>query len=278
MSVCRTRRIVPPRSIARMRSITSSTSSPDCRAISPNGSRTKPWMRSSETARICALIGIGVGDGSFGLGGHGADGHVHAIIAFGETYIESHGDRLFAILRTAFFATLFVSLWVWFIPRWLARGRPRIRDWSVVPIVLMVIGGAIMLRCVWDFAWTGRGTPAPFDPPRRLVVAGLYRYVRNPMYLGMAIFLVGEALLLPEITREMLIVLVAAWVAVTAFILLLRRADAAPALRRGLREYCRNVRRWIPRLTPFDKHAAAGVTSPRPGLICGAACNQDKKS
>ncbi len=164
------------------------------------------------------------------------------------------GERLFAILRSAFFATLFVSLWTWFIPRWLARGELHPR-WSIPAIVLMSIGAAIMLRCVWDFAWTGRGTPAPWDPPRRLVIAGLYRYVRNPMYVGMGVFLLGEALLLPEITRGMLIVMAAAWVAVTAFIVLYEE----PTLRRLFAEdyqtYCRHVRRWIPRVTPFDSLA-----------------------
>jgi protein-S-isoprenylcysteine O-methyltransferase Ste14 len=165
------------------------------------------------------------------------------------------GERLFAILRSAFFATLFVSLWTWFIPHWLARGplHPR---WSIPAIVFMSIGAAIMLRCVWDFAWTGRGTPAPWDPPRRLVIAGLYRYVRNPMYVGMGVFLLGEALLLPEITRGMLIVMAAAWTAVTAFIVLYEE----PTLRRLFAEdyqtYCRNVRRWIPRITPFDSLGA----------------------
>ena len=159
-------------------------------------------------------------------------------------------ERLFAILRSAFFATLFVSLWTWFIPRWLARGELHLR-WSLPAIVLMSIGAAIMLKCVWDFAWMGRGTPAPWDPPRRLVVTGLYRYVRNPMYVGMGTFLLGEALLLPEITRGMLIVMAAAWVTVTAFIMLYEE----PTLRRlfadDYRNYCSHVRRWIPRLTPF---------------------------
>src|SRR5687767_4478981 len=137
----------------------------------------------------------------------------------------------------------------------MARGRPLVIEWNIAAIVLMVIGGAIMIRCVWDFAWTGRGTPAPWDPPRRLVIAGLYRYVRNPMYVGMGVFLLGEALLLPEITRGMLIVMAAAWVAVTAFIVLYEE----PTLRRLFAEdyqtYCRHVRRWIPRVTPFDSLA-----------------------
>src|SRR5687767_820772 len=75
----------------------------------------------------------------------------------------------------------------------MARGRPLVIEWNIAAIVLMVIGGAIMIRCVWDFAWTGRGTPAPYDPPRRLVIAGLYRCVRNPQYIGVVLVILGEA-------------------------------------------------------------------------------------
>jgi protein-S-isoprenylcysteine O-methyltransferase Ste14 len=169
-------------------------------------------------------------------------------------------ERLFVILRAAFFATLFVSLWTWFVPRWMADGDLH-PQWRVVPVVLMGIGGAVMLRCVWEFAWTGRGTPAPWDPPQRLVVKGLYRYVRNPMYLGMAVFLIGEAVLLPAITRPMLILLAALALVVTAFIM----GYEEPTLRRlfgeDYEEYCRHVRRWIPRLTPFDKANGAALPS-----------------
>jgi protein-S-isoprenylcysteine O-methyltransferase Ste14 len=123
-------------------------------------------------------------------------------------------------------------------------------------LALMIAGAAIMVRCVFDFAWTGRGTPAPFDPPRHLVVRGLYRWVRNPMYVGMGTFLIGEALALPAIRREMIVTAGAAWVLITAFILLYEE----PTLRRlfgaDYVEYCSNMRRWIPRLTPFDKPSA----------------------
>src|SRR5256885_13189435 len=54
--------------------------------------------------------------------------------------------------------------------------RSPILGWHLVP---MILGAAIMIRCCWDFAWTGRGTPAPFEPPRRLVITGLYRRVRD---------------------------------------------------------------------------------------------------
>jgi protein-S-isoprenylcysteine O-methyltransferase Ste14 len=177
------------------------------------------------------------------------------------TYLVYMSSRLFALARAAIVSTLFVSLWTWFAPRWISGGDLR-PVWSVIPIVLMSIGAAIMLRCVWDFAWTGRGTPLPLDPPRHLVVTGLYRYVRNPMYVGMGFVLAGEALLLPDVTRGMLILAASAWIVVTGFIVLYEE----PTLRRlfdgDYEEYCRHVRRWIPRLTPFDKDFAPGVPSP----------------
>src|SRR5215472_3891218 len=80
----------------------------------------------------------------------------------------------------------FFSLWFWLLPGWLGfsvetAGAARWRWLAAIPSVL---GFAVALRCVWDFGRTGHGTPAPFIPPRRLVVVGFYRYVRNPMYVG----------------------------------------------------------------------------------------------
>jgi protein-S-isoprenylcysteine O-methyltransferase Ste14 len=164
-------------------------------------------------------------------------------------------SRLFVIVRAAIVAAIFVSIWTWFLPRWLAqsRGVALVPDWSVAAILLMAAGGSIMLKCVWDFAWTGRGTPAPFDPPRRLVVSGLYRYVRNPMYVGMGTFLVGEALFLPAVRYPMLITLAVLYVVVTAFVMLYEEPVLRAKFGEDYREYCRHVRRWLPRLTPFDK-------------------------
>src|SRR5262245_37916750 len=74
--------------------------------------------------------------------------------------------------------TAFFSLWFYLLPQWLgfsveAAGAARWRWLGAVPSVL---GFAATLRCVWDFGWTGRGTPAPIAPPKRLVVVGLYRH------------------------------------------------------------------------------------------------------
>ena len=161
------------------------------------------------------------------------------------------GRKVFALARGLAVGTLFVWFWTWYVPHWLTDGTLRPQP-SAAAITLMTIGGAIMLWCVIAFGWRGLGTPAPFDPPRRLVVSGLYRFVRNPMYVGMGLFFGGEALLLPSITRQMLIMIVLLWGAVTIFIV----EYEEPVLRRKFgaeyETYCRNVGRWIPRLTPFD--------------------------
>jgi protein-S-isoprenylcysteine O-methyltransferase Ste14 len=65
---------------------------------------------------------------------------------------------------------------------------------QIAGVVVGVIGAVLALWCIMTLTVVGRGTPAPFDPPRRLVVAGPYRLVRNPMYVGAALALAGAAL------------------------------------------------------------------------------------
>ena len=67
----------------------------------------------------------------------------------------------------------------------------KFRYLGVIPVFL---GVPILLWCIWDFTFTGKGTPAPIDPPKELVVRGLYRYTRNPMYVGVVFILFGETI------------------------------------------------------------------------------------
>ena len=60
-----------------------------------------------------------------------------------------------------------------------------------IALIPLVVGAALYFWCLWDFATDGRGTPSPFDAPKRLVVRGLYRWVRNPMYLGVELVILG---------------------------------------------------------------------------------------
>ena len=159
--------------------------------------------------------------------------------------------RAFAIFRALIVAPAFISLWTYFVPKWIVGAHafdgPRPLGWIVV-----AIGAAIGLPCVWEFAWRGLGTPAPFDPPRRLVVSGPYRWVRNPMYIGMAIALIGEAIVFPNLTVTILVTLAILFVVVSLFVM----GYEEPTLRRmfgtDYENYSREVRRWIPRLRPFD--------------------------
>ena len=106
------------------------------------------------------------------------------------------------------------------------------------------------------------GTPAPFDPPRRLVISGLYRWVRNPMYLGMGVVLLGEAVTFARLTITMLVMAAIGWCATSLFIVGFEEPVLRAKFGEDYTEYCRHVRRWIPRLRPFDNPPPPAVTSP----------------
>jgi protein-S-isoprenylcysteine O-methyltransferase Ste14 len=124
--------------------------------------------------------------------------------------------------------------------------RPeRIGAAQLVGMAAAVGGGAIALWCILSFAVIGRGTPAPFDPPRRLVVRGPYAVVRNPMYMGAGLALGGAAVFYESLP---LLGYTAAFFLVTHLFVVLYEE---PTLRRTFgtdyESYCRQVRRWWPR-------------------------------
>jgi protein-S-isoprenylcysteine O-methyltransferase Ste14 len=158
--------------------------------------------------------------------------------------------KLFALLRTLVVAPLFILLWLWWLPRWLGGPNvfadPRPLGWIVV-----AIGAVVGLPCVWQFAWRGVGTPAPWDPPRQLVISGPYRYVRNPMYVGMGVAIIGFATVFPHGTTIFLAEVSIALVLVSAFIVFYEEPTLEKTFGDDYLDYCRHVRRWIPRLTPW---------------------------
>jgi len=108
----------------------------------------------------------------------------------------------------------------------------------------LLLGVAAYCWSAASFALVGKGTPAPVDPPKALVVAGPYRYVRNPMYLGVVLVLVGESLVFasPMMLRYAALILLAFHLFVVYY--------EEPHLRRRFGEayvhYCRSVPRWLP--------------------------------
>ena len=139
--------------------------------------------------------------------------------------------------------------------------------------LLMLIPGAVLLMlCIYEFARWGRGTLSPLDPPRVLVVRGLYRWVRNPMYLSVALIVFGEVLLARSTA---LLVYWAMWfLAVNIFVIAYEEPALARQFGPSYEAYVKTVGRWIPRL-PSAWRAAEPVV-PFVGAeticaLCGAA-------
>jgi protein-S-isoprenylcysteine O-methyltransferase Ste14 len=116
----------------------------------------------------------------------------------------------------------------------------------VLAILLIVIGAAIYLHTAfWGFALRGRGTPAPIAPTKKLVVEGLHRYVRNPMYVGVATIVLGQAVLFQSwhVLEYLAIVLLI----IQFFVLFYEEPTLARQFGQEYEEYKKRVPRWLPR-------------------------------
>jgi protein-S-isoprenylcysteine O-methyltransferase Ste14 len=154
------------------------------------------------------------------------------------------------------------------VPVWLARsnhisftlGASGIQIVTqLAGLVLLILGLGLFVSSLRRFATEGEGTLAPWDPPRRLVIRGPYRYVRNPMISGVVFVLFGEALLLLSRPHAMwaLIFLGANFV----YIPLLEETGLKLRFGDSYREYCRHVPRLIPRLRPWQPADDSGTDS-----------------
>lgn len=168
---------------------------------------------------------------------------------------QSAGRRgsLPAALASLIVGAGFLALWFWLLPSWLGfqHNTAGIGPWRWLGLVPCVLGFAVAIRCIWDFGWSGCGTPFPGAPPQRLVAIGFYRYVRNPMYVGFLAGWLGLWVVFGQISRGSITVALIFVLSAELFV----RAYEEPILRRmfgaDYEEYCRNVPRWLPRLRPW---------------------------
>jgi len=156
---------------------------------------------------------------------------------------------MLALVRALVYATLFISVVLVFIPEQIliATGitrPPQIGPLHWTGLVLVVLGGALAIWCILTFALVGKGTPAPFDPPRKLVAAGPYRWVRNPMYIGAATALTGAALFY----QSAALVAFAAGFVVAAhmFVVLFEEPTLERTFGARYADYRNAVPRWMP--------------------------------
>ncbi len=163
----------------------------------------------------------------------------------------SEASRAFRWIGAAIFTVLVPGTVTVFLPYYfLDRSVQGIGAWGPIElaaVLVLGVGAAIYFRCLWDFVVAGRGLPGPVDHPKTLVVRGLYRYVRNPMYVGVLLVLVGEVLLFRSTT---LLWYALIWLGVVHLNILFYEE---PYLRnrfgKSFDEYQKSVRRWIPSLS-----------------------------
>jgi len=156
-------------------------------------------------------------------------------------------------LRSAFFTLVLPGAVLIWVPRWQSMytgGTLGLGSARWVGVAPLIIGTTGLLWCIWDFGRMGKGTLAPVDPPRFVVRRGLYRVVRNPMYLSVLTALAGEALLFRNLR-------LATWGAIAAIMFhVFVVAYEEPTLRRQFGNdyegYCRAVSRWLPRRPTRD--------------------------
>ena len=158
---------------------------------------------------------------------------------------------IFILVRALTYASIFVALVFIFLPaRLLGRAgvapRSGIGALQIAGMCVAGAGTALALWSVLAFAIVGRGTPAPFDPPRRLVVRGPYRFVRNPMYIGAGLALIGAAMFYRAV--ELLVYVAALWAITHVFILSYEEPSLGRLFGTDYDQYRLRVRRWLPRL------------------------------
>jgi len=160
---------------------------------------------------------------------------------------------MWLLLRALFWTLAFPGVFAFYVPwRYFGVREVRIdvfdpRQW--LGMLCIAAGTILLLACIWEFAKRGRGTLSPADPPRHLVVSGLYRFVRNPMYLSVTLIVLGEVLLTSS--RPLLIYWVIWFTIVNLFVMGYEEPTLRGQFGDEYERYRRHVGRWIPRLTPW---------------------------
>jgi len=151
------------------------------------------------------------------------------------------------VLRSIFFALLLPGTVTLLIPYFILSRRvvPHGDAIGLPGLVAILVGATILVWCVADFARLGRGTLAPVDPPKALVIRGLYRYVRNSMYVGVVLVLLGESALFRS-TSLLLYTAVFLLIA-NLFVMLYEEPTLRARFGESYEHYRRSVGRWIPR-------------------------------
>jgi protein-S-isoprenylcysteine O-methyltransferase Ste14 len=160
-------------------------------------------------------------------------------------------NRLWIALRAIVYATLFLAAWISLalMCRNLDKYIPfRVPGWLVaIGVAVGVAGTAVCLTCVGLFVYSGLGTPAIFDPPKKFVPHGPYKLIRNPMYLGYAVGLLGLGLGLASVAMALFAMV--AFLITHVYVVLAEEPGLRRRFGQEYEDYCQAVPRWIPGIT-----------------------------
>ncbi|HEU4563136.1 MAG TPA: isoprenylcysteine carboxylmethyltransferase family protein [Gemmatimonadaceae bacterium] len=160
-------------------------------------------------------------------------------------------------LRTLVFLLVVPCTVLGLVPGWILHtgqgGRVPLGGARWAGLLPLAAGAPLMLRCMADFVARGRGTPAPIDPPRRLVAEGPYRWVRNPMYVAGILIILGEAVLWQA--PALLAYAAAFWLATHLCVMGYEEPALARRFGADYARYRREVPRWLPRRPRQDATA-----------------------
>ena len=162
--------------------------------------------------------------------------------------------KAIAILGSALFFVVAPLLLAGFVPWWTTHWEFRPAFFGsqltrAIGLVLIIAGAPGVVDSFARFALQGLGTPAPIAPPQKLVVTGLYRYVRNPIYVGVSAVILGQALLFGD--RRLLWYAALLWLFFHLVVLVSEEPTLKETFGAQYEDFRANVPRWIPRLTPW---------------------------
>ena len=151
-------------------------------------------------------------------------------------------------LKSLLFLIFAAGLGACYIPFALLPRDPQLQTglFAYLAFPLWLLGGVTILWCFWDFTFKGRGTPNPLDPPKELVATGLYRYVRNPIYVGVLTIIIADFLWFQSIW--MLVYAVVAFLGMHLFVILYEEPKLKEKFGVAYENYCKSVPRWIPKM------------------------------
>ena len=163
-------------------------------------------------------------------------------------------SKAIAVLGSALFFVVAPLMLAGFVPWWVTHWEFRpaflgVDLTRVLGAILIIVGVPGIVDSFARFALEGLGTPAPIAPPEKLVVTGLYRYVRNPIYIAVVAVIFGQALLFGD--SRLLWYGALLWVFFHFWVVVLEEPTLKQTFGTEDKSFRTNVPRWIPRLTPW---------------------------